>query len=80
MANKKKKSVYTITATHYAGAKEGTRLFRRKHDAARHAKVHNGFITEYELVKVGEFIVVEGTNSEVTYVPKNEESELIYGK
>ena len=78
---KKPRKIYTVTKKNWRGEiEEGKRIWKRKHDAAVDASLHDGFITEYELVKGQELLVI-GTKGKVEdYVPRTPEAELLYGK
>ena len=78
---KKSRRVYTVTKKNWRGVVEESRkLYKRKHDAAVDASIHEGFITEYELVKVEDLLIIGHKGKVEDYVPKTPEAELLYGK
>jgi hypothetical protein len=78
---KKPRRVYTVTKKNWRGVvEESKKIYKRKHDAAVDASIHDGFITEYELVKTEDLLIIGQKGQIEGYVPRTPEAELLYGK
>lgn len=75
----KAKKLYTAKYEGYGGFTE-SKLYKRKHDAARTALIHKGTVIEYTLTSSGEFLIFQNAKGKLEYIPMTEEAKLLYGK